>query len=449
MKRTVNGDRTPRIDPVEKVELSEKHFNVRILFFILFTVIAIAAIVYSINSLITKESGWREITAGSDLGVTSGSEFKFNYYLGASGASATVEYKRISKLYTGAMRKSYELFNIMEDFEGIKNLKYINDHPNEEIEVDEMLYQAFELISDTGSRFPYGGPIYYSYQELFNCENDYQITEYDPTRNPEVAEFYAKVAEFANDPASVNVEVLGNGKIKLCVSEEYLKYTKENDVTVLVDFFWMKNGFVADYVADLMTENGYTRGTISSYDGFTRNLDTSGTDYTFNIFDRYENSIGIAAKMHYARPMSIVFLRDYPLGSADKWHYYETEQGDIITPYVDIASDPGYSKSSVSDLVSYSGTKECARIALEMIPIYIADEFREEALAGLAADGINSVWCVSVSTETESETGKETGTETETGAQTEIEIEIRYNDKDIVFSDVYSGAIRYKTKLVG
>lgn len=60
--------------------------------------------------------------------------------------------------------------------------------------------------------------------------------------------------------------------MRLEVSEEYQNWMAENGYETYLDFYWMKNAFIVDYLADLMIENGYIRGAISSYDGFNRNL---------------------------------------------------------------------------------------------------------------------------------------------------------------------------------
>lgn len=97
----------------------------------------------------------------------------------------------------------------------------------------------------------------------------------------------------------------------------------------------MKNAFITDYVADVMIDNGYTLGSLTSYDGFTRNLDqtsaitklnagpdTSGTaeenaDYSFNLYDRQGNIIYPAGVMHYDGAESIVSLHNYPMSDKE------------------------------------------------------------------------------------------------------------------------------------
>ncbi|MCD8014832.1 MAG: hypothetical protein LUG99_16995 [Lachnospiraceae bacterium] len=60
----------------------------------------------------------------------------------------------------------------------------------------------------------------------------------------------------------------------LFVSDDHLAYAEETGFLSYIDFFWMKNAFIIDYLTDTLIEKGYTQGASSSYDGFDRNLPT-------------------------------------------------------------------------------------------------------------------------------------------------------------------------------
>lgn len=54
----------------------------------------------------------------------------------------------------------------------------------------------------------------------------------------------------------------------------------------------MKNAFITDYVADVMIDNGYTLGSLTSYDGFTRNLDQTSAITKLNAGGYIRDSRG-------------------------------------------------------------------------------------------------------------------------------------------------------------
>ena len=81
---------------------------------------------------------------------------------------------------------------------------------------------------------------------------------YDPRLSEEVAAEYAEIATYANNPEMVDIKLLGDNKIQLYVSEEYLTYAEENYITDYIDFHYHQiqnlqyslNIYYADYKAD-------------------------------------------------------------------------------------------------------------------------------------------------------------------------------------------------------
>lgn len=393
MGRTARDNRDrPHPKPVQKIELPDgSSIKRRLIATCLFLLIGGVALGYAFSRLMTPESGWQAIEAGSAAGANCGGDFEFLYELGAGGESPTAENRAVSALYTDACRRMFQLFHTMESFEGVTNLRDINLHPNETLEVDGVLYEAFAAIQRHGSRAIYLGPVYARYDDLFSCENDSQLVDFDPRLSESVRREYGEIAAFAADPQSIDVQLLGGNQVRLYVSEEYLAYAREEEIENFIDFFWMKNAFIVDYLAQVMTDNGYTHGFLSSYDGFIRNLDQRGTGYSLNVYDRAEGGIYLAATMEYQGPLSAVCLRNYPLSSADSPRYYQLSSGEVRTPYLDVQD--GLCKSALNDLTSYSKSQSCAELLLCVSPIYISDTFDRRALSALAGEDVHSIYC--------------------------------------------------------
>ena len=93
--------------------------------------------------------------------------------------------------------------------------------------------------------------------------------------------------------------------------------------------------------------------------------------------------------MDYQGPMSVVTLRDYPINDLDLLRFYELRSGEIRTSYLDPAD--GLCKNAVHNLTFYSQSKGCGELLLEMMPLYIAESFREDLLPALAEKGIHSI----------------------------------------------------------
>lgn len=379
---------TPR--PVGKVELSEKHAKRRFYLTILFLVVGAIALVHALMMYLKKDSGWTEIRANSTQELNVSEDFVFLYELGTGGESATAENKALVIQYSDACESAYMMFSADNAYVELNNVYSINHNPNQTIEVEDGLYHALEKAAQYQDRKIYLGPVYAAYDDLFFCQDDVQAAETDPYQNAEAAAFYAQIAAFARDPAAVNLELLENNQVCLHVSEEYLAFAKENEITNFIDFSWMKNAFIADYLAETLVQKGYTHGSISSYDGFVRNLDDREISYSYGIYYREGNEIDQAEILDYTGPASIVCMRNYMMSDKDMVHYYAYQNGDIRTMYLDPAD--GLCKSARNELVCYAEDLDCADILLQMSPYYIADEWDEDAPDKLLQQGITSVY---------------------------------------------------------
>ena len=334
---------------------------------------------------------WTEISVGSSSEINCSADFTLLYRLGQNGVSASAENRALTSIYTDITVKAYRLFNADEHFEDITNIYDINEAPNSVLTVDPVLYDAFSTLERLQSRALYLGPIYDRYENLFFCQDDSQTVYFDPYQDASIRADFEEIAAFAGDSSAVELELLGKNQVRLRVSEEYLEYTEQNEISHFIDFFWMKNAFIADYIADQLCAQGYTYGSISSFDGFSRNLDSnSDIYYGFTLFDRIGGVIYPAAQMQYQNARSIVCFRDYPMDSQDSAYWYAFQNQDVRVPYVDPAD--GLPKAALENLVAYSETASCAEIALKLLPVYAADQFDSAALEQLAAEDIHSVW---------------------------------------------------------
>ncbi len=387
MKRTARDKRDrPHPPPVERIALNEEHVGRRLAAAAAMLVFGGAMLAYAVWQLVTPETGWTTIEVSASAGVSCAGDFTFLYE-----ASTISERKAVTAGYTRLCRSAYEIFHSKEEFEGVGNLRTVNRRPNEAVEVDPALYRALETVERSGSRLLYLGPVYERYDDLFFCTDDSQAAAFDPRLNGEVAREYGEIAAFANDPEAIQIELLGGNRVRLAVSAEYLAFAEREELETLVQFSWTANAFIADYIAEELTALGYTRGTLNSCDGFTRNLDGSGTEYSVQLFDRQGQRVYPAAVMNCRGPVSIVSFRDYPLNDQDLGRFYEMENGEIRTLYLDVAD--GLCKSAVHNLVCYAGNRGCGEILLEAAPVYIAGQLPPGALEELAAEGIQSIRC--------------------------------------------------------
>lgn len=374
---------------IQRIELPEKNVRLRWILAGVLLVVGLVAIAVGINSCVKTESGWQGVQASTNKPNCS-EDFVFNYCYGQSGLEPTLERRQVVTRYSDAAVRAYQLFSLYVEDSELGNLTKLNAGVNTPVAVEPELYSALQVITEAEDRHVFLAAVYEEYRQLFSADSEGQAAEFDPSRNEAVLSYIQQAAAFAADPAHVSVELLADGRAQLTVSQEYLAFAKENGIENFLDFGWMKNAFIADYLANALIEAGHTNGYLASFDGFTRNLDTRGIAYSQNLFDRLENEIYLPAVLQYDSPMSIVFLRNFPMSSRDSENYYQFSDGRIATALLDPTD--GMSKSATDNLVSYSKNAGCAEIALALAPVFIADQLDTGTLNDLTLQQVYSIW---------------------------------------------------------
>lgn len=382
-KRDLEGNR------LHHFELSDKNRAVRWSLVIILLVIAAVALTAGLKSALYTPAGWQTVRVNTTA-LNCGDEFVLQYELGAGETSATAEKKALEAAYGKIVENAWKLFFNEAGDTDLQGMHTLNLHPNEQITVDAGLYPALEQIVNSGNRALYLAPVYAEYNRVFYSESEAFAREFDPGQNEEQRAYVQLLANYANDPLAIELVLCGENQVVLQVSQEYLSFAKENELRHLVDFGWLRNAFIVDYIASELTKSGFTNGSISSVDGFARNMDQRGNPYSLNLFNRVSEGIDLAAVMDYTAPKSLVTLRNYPMYALEDWRYYSFSDGRIVTAMIDPVD--GQSKSSLDNLVSYSPELSAGELALAVMPVYVADTFSEDALNALATQGIYSVW---------------------------------------------------------
>ena len=375
--------REPVMPRIIKLEVSEKNMRGRLIGVVILLAIAFTAIGVAVKDAFTTDPGWKVMDCYAEI-VTYSDEFVFSYYLGSEG-NATAEERAINTVYSKGMEDAYRFFTDQPLEDGTKNLAYLNDHLNETVTIEHALYEALEKLETSGVRYAYLAPVYLEYKPVFLSQNTSEAAVYDPMRNDELTAYVQEAAAYANDPAHIRLELLGNDQVCLWVSEEYKAFLESNEIDTVLDLNWMTNAFVCDYVADLLIRQGFTKGFIASYDGFTRNLGGLEDEFRFNLFNRIGDTSELVGALGYKGAFSVVYLRDYPMSDDDRWHYMAYEDGLITSVYADPAD--GMSKSAVTDLVVYAADQSCVDLLTVAAPAMIAEELDVRSLLS-----VNAIW---------------------------------------------------------
>lgn len=386
MSRYARKRNDPPVKPVEHIEVTDKNRKWKLVIIVLLLALGVTLIATTVGQLLVTQPGWETIQADASADESCAGEFVFLYLLGDGDQAANLEQREVTRIYSQAAKEAFQIFHEGKAFDGIHNVAYLNQHPNEEVEIPAALYDAFAMLEKYENRALYLAPIYREYVGMFLSDQDWVAQTYDPEKDAEQAAYFTEVLAFTADENAVKLELLGNNQVKLRVNNAYLQFASDKEITTFIDFYWMKNAFIVDYLAQQMTEAGYTKGAISSFDGFSRNLDTSNRDYQLNIFDRVGQEIYQAGVMGYTGALSMVSLRNYPMSELAVQLYYQWEDGSITSCHIDPVD--GRSKSAINDLIGYSGVLGCSEILLKMYPLYVTDNLNTDELQMMDVDTI-------------------------------------------------------------
>ena len=382
MKREARDNRANAPKPVERMALDEKHSKKRIILLAASLIIAAAAFLYALFSALHVEAGWREITDDGTQGLTCAGDFVFQYRLGSGEKSAALEVKELTKWYTEAAARAFRLFDGVKEYADCNNVATLNRRINEPVQMDSGLYAALKTANQ--GRYLYLGFLYQDDYALFRSASDAEAAPFDPLHSQEEAAFRQEAARWARDESAVWLEFLENDAVCLHVSEEYAAFAREYESTAFIDFGWMKNAFIADFLAQELQDMGYRCGYLSSYDGFVRNLD-AGNQFGYDVFDVKEEKLYQAAALQYQAPSSLLCLRSFR-ASEKETYFYRWQDGSVRTAH--LSPEDGAHRDAFTSLTALSKEKGCGDMLMRLLPVQISDASDAQALAALEREGI-------------------------------------------------------------
>lgn len=369
--------REPYVPGKERLEVSQEHMTLRLLGLGAALLVAALAFGYAINNMLQAPAGWQTVEAGSSkTGITQ--YFTLNYNFGAAGGNATKERKAVSAIYTQSLDHAYRVLSNLEDSQDA-GLAALNASPNREITVDPLLYGALRTVEEAGSRQLYFEPLREQYNSLFTADTDEAAAQWDPYLTESVGEYVRELAAYANDPAMIQVTLLPGNRVRLDVSEEYLAYAEENELTTFVDFGYLLNAFLCDAAADALAEKGYTGGIISSFDGYVRAL--CDEELAVSLYDLVDGKIVRTGEAVYHGPAALVVCRSFPLNPLEQLTYHCYADGSLRAPYI---GRDGLLRTAASSLTALDRQGSAASLALKAAEAFAAETLDETMLEGIS-----------------------------------------------------------------
>ncbi|MBP5343319.1 hypothetical protein J6Y73_05280 [bacterium] len=391
--RGATDSNKPIVQKVKKIELNEKHIPLRVVLLIVVIIIAITAFGIFFSSLLSADPGWMVIEEINTNYPSIGQDFILNYNVPKK--DSTLMKKKVQGIYSDLVEKPLILFDTLNDYEGYINLKYINEHPNEIIEVDSLLYNSFKKINEYGNKTIFLGPVYSQYRSLFTSLNNTEAYEFDAKYNDSMKEYFSTICTYLENN-KINIELFENNKIRLNVLDDYLTYSEENNITDYLDFWTLKNAFVSDYIVDNLFENGITDFILSSNDGYNYVVGVT-EEVAIEVWQKTKKQKNLVGRLTFSGTKAFVNYSDSPLDINEDNYYVYYDKDDKTNDILDITSryiDPsdGIAKEASKIYYACSSTLGSADVALSIIDIYTRNNIDTSKVSEILENGIYSLY---------------------------------------------------------
>ena len=362
MKREARDRREHMPPPVQRIELDQRFPRLRLCLVILALALLAGAILFVLHTQLSADAGWTEVEADGGQGLTCAGNFILTMNL---TGDATARRKLAVNVYTQACRDAYVRYSLRPDTESM-NLGAVNASPNRVLTVDPGLYAAFETMTGAG-RLLYLGPVLDLYRSLLYSQSDSEASAVDPGTDPDSAAYLKEAMDLISSPDAVSLELMGENRVCLHVSDAFLAFAGENGITSYLDFGFLTSAFQADDLASALVSAGLTDAVLSSKDGFTRNLQADGS-VSGTLYDMASGSPRMLARLSVQGPCSLVRLRSFPASEDPEGLYYTYADGTVRTLY--LSPESGTDACAVPSLVAADRDLTCAQLALSVYPFF-------------------------------------------------------------------------------
>ncbi|MBO5542184.1 MAG: hypothetical protein J5936_01990 [Acholeplasmatales bacterium] len=242
----------------------KQNIIIRLLILAALIVVIVICVVIIVNNSKTK-GGINEISNDSSKYSGQMSDFKFYYNLDEENAGATQ--LKLEREYTSAFDKIYELVSEYDELEGIYNVYYINNHINEDISLEPVLYNYLKKIYDLNPKYLLSAPLYDYWEGMIYSKDLNQRNNIEPENNIEITN---SLDYFMNTSLNnISISFLDSYKIRVNVNDDYKKIDDGNPYISLSLFY---DSVIMDYIKSYLAKSNLSDGYIISSNGFYLDL---------------------------------------------------------------------------------------------------------------------------------------------------------------------------------
>lgn len=361
----------------EKKKIHIKHIEIWIILFVIALGAGITAIVLGIKASKgdNTEKGYQVVPLQEEAEIPLyGYDFDFVYYVEGTKLQNQERIDAISADYSHELAYLYASLDEATVYEHYPSIGKVNKAFNEEVTLSEFtyntLYDAYQKTVNGVNYSIFAEPIYTYWYSIFNKLTKEEVEAADPFNNTTSAEVLTNLSNYIKDRNHIDLEFLGENKVKLSISEEYKTYLTDYGLEgSAIGLNNLKTAYIAKNIVKFLRQYNYTGGYLHSRDGMIFQLDLNYTIFRYNYYDAYINNEGTLVNVNAAdvtlNPYSYVlsnrrFAIDdgnvaYYFIKHDDVYYYRSLYIDITTglPHNEVLSTTFYGDSN-SDILELS-----------------------------------------------------------------------------------------------
>jgi len=301
-----------------EVKFETKHIKVKIILFVVATLVAVAGFSYGIYSLSNSrkgKTGWNTYSLEADAKYPFYYQNVYLQYYYDSGEITSKE-SLVKSLFHLSSKSIYSLIDSNKEneskYKDVKGLAYINNHPNEKIEIEETLYDilvdAKAKTDEVNSTYSLFSGYLNDYWGYYMNSTNYQIKE----------QFISDMVELINtkDNFTLNLEKEQD--------KYYCTYSYSQDVQKAIDDYELSDvsaldlntlfySYYLDSLYKKFNSGGLTKGVLYTHTGesiYMYGGFNSGN--SISLYDYYGEKPFVYATYNETKQCAVSNIRTFP-----------------------------------------------------------------------------------------------------------------------------------------
>ncbi len=342
----------------DRIQVSEKHVGLRVVFFVVAVVVAVGAFSYGISALGAKQSGYQLIEASADSDAPFyNREISFGYYLEGSSGAIKKATKELVGVYTPILAAAYKQLDSSVEYAGAVSIGALNNHLGEEIGVSAELYDvlkdAYARTLERRNFNMFAGALYAEWKSVLILDDP---VGFDPLTNEDMAARFADIAAQVSNLDNFSLEFLDDERhiVRFSVSDGYAAFCKEMEIEAgALDLNLLVNAYRLEMIASALEDLGFTDGYLLSQDGLAITL-SGCRQQGYALYGMEDGSIVERGSFVVEGRSSKAFMAAFPLGSYSG-SYYSVVDGRLRHLFFDTSTGEIRDVVMACTLVSLDG----------------------------------------------------------------------------------------------